>query len=315
MHQSGVRPKHSTETSLLNTTNQLCLNIDRDQYNLAVFIDLRKAFDTVNHDILLCKLYHYGIKSTELKWFKSYISNRRQYCSISGHDLNFSHVTTGIPQGSSLGPLLFLVYVNDLPNAVHDSLTDMYADDTGLYSTGPSISAMEETMNRDLSKMYCWLLANKLSINAVKSNFMIITSPYNMSKLVDKPEILVLGKSLEQVTSIDYLGMTMDQYLRWDKHVRALGKKLKSAISSITTVSYLTTSALVNIYHSLVESKLRYCNTVWVNCNLSLKNKLQILQNRAVRVISKNYTSPIEQVFAEFKLLDVQQLQISTLLL
>ena len=97
----------------------------------------------------------------------------------------------------------------------------------------------------------------------------------------------------------------MDQYLRWDKRVGVLGKKLKSAISSVKTVSYLPTSAFVNIYHSLEESKLRYCNTVWGNCNLSFK--LQILQNRAVRVISKNYTSPIEQVFAEFKLLNVQQ--------
>ena len=130
------------------------------------------------------------------------------------------------------------ITVNDLPNAVHDSLTGMYADDTGLYSMGPSISAMEETLNRDLSKLCCWLLANKLSINAVKSKFMIIASPYSMSKFVDKPEIKVLGKSLEQVTSIDYLDMTMDQYLRWDKHVGALGKKLKSAIFSVKTVSY-----------------------------------------------------------------------------
>ena len=129
---------------------------------------------------------------------------------------------------------------------------------------------------------------------------MIIASPHNMSKLVDKPEIKVLGKSLEQITSIDFLGITMDQYVRWDKHVRALGKKLKSAIK---IVSDLPTNALVNIYHSLVESKLRCCNTVWGNCNLSLKNKLQILHNRAVRVISKNYTSPIEQV-----LQNVQQL-------
>ena len=107
-HQSGFRPKHSTETSLLNTTKP-CLNIDRDHYNLAVFTDLRKAFDTVDHDILLCRLYHYGIKNTELKRFKSYLSNRHQYCSISGNDSNFSHFTPGIPQGSSLGPLLFLV--------------------------------------------------------------------------------------------------------------------------------------------------------------------------------------------------------------
>ena len=155
VHQSGFRSNHSTETSLLNTTNQLCINIDRGKYNLAVFIDLRKAFDTVNHGILLCKLYHYGIENTELKWLKFYLSNRRQYCLISGHDSNFSHVTTGIPQGSILGPLLFSVDANDLPNDVHDSLTGMYADDTGLYSTGPSISAVEETMNRDLSKLCC----------------------------------------------------------------------------------------------------------------------------------------------------------------
>ena len=139
----------------------------------------------------------------------------------------------------------------------------MYASDTGLYSTGPSISTMEETMNRDLCKLCFWLLVNKVSINAVKSKFMVIAYPHNMSKLVDKPEIKVLGKSLEQVTSIDYLGMTMDQYLKWDKHVGALGKKLKSAICSIKIVSYLPTNALVNIYHSLVESKLRYCNTVF----------------------------------------------------
>ena len=99
----------------------------------------------------------------------------------------------------------------------------------------------------------------------------------------------------------------MDQYLRWDKHVGALGKKLKSAIFSVKIVSYLPTNALVNIYHSLMQSKLSYCNTVWGNCSLSSKNKLQILQKRAVRVISKNYTSPTEQVFAELKLLNVQQ--------
>ena len=100
---------------------------------------------------------------------------------------------------------------------------------------------------------------------------MVIASLHNISKLVDKPEIKVLGKFLEQVTSIDYLGMTMDQYLRWDKHVGALGKKLKSAISSIKIVSYLPTSALVNICHSPVESKLHCCNTVWGNCNLSVE--------------------------------------------
>ena len=159
-NQSGFRPRHSTEMSLLNTTNQLFLNIDRGQYNIAVFIDLCKAFDTVNHNILLCKLWHYGTRGTELRWFKSYLSHRHQYCSVSGHASDSTLVTNGIPQGSSLGPLLFLVYVNDLPNAVHYSQTGMYTDDTGLYTAGFSISDIETSLNKDLSRLCLWLHAN-----------------------------------------------------------------------------------------------------------------------------------------------------------
>ena len=211
-NQSGFGPRHSTEKSLLNTTNQLFLNIDRGQYNIAVFIDLRKAFDRVNHNILLCKLWHYGIRGTELRWFKSYLSRRHQYCSISGHASKSTLVTNGIPQGSGLGPLLFLVYVNDLSNAVHYSQTGIYADDTGLYATGFSILEIEASLNKDLSRLCSWLHANKLSINAVKSKFMLIASPHSVSKLADheKPHIKIPGKFIEQVSSIDCPGMTVD---------------------------------------------------------------------------------------------------------
>ena len=167
--------------------------IEVSQYNIAVFIDLRKAFDTVNHNILLCKLWNYSIRGTELRWFRSYLSHRHQYCSISGHASDSTLVTNGIPQGSSFGPLLFLVYVNDLPNAVHYSQTGMYADDTGLYATGFSISEMDTSLNKDLS-----------SINAVKSKFMLIASPRSLSKLADheKPHKKILGKFIEQGSSI-----------------------------------------------------------------------------------------------------------------
>ena len=116
------------------------------------------------------------------------------------------------------------------------------------------------------------------------------------------------AKFFEQVSSIDYLGMAMDQFLRWDKHVGALSKKISSAISFIKIVGFLRSKALLNIYQSLVESKLRYCNTVWGNCNLSLKSKLQNLQKRAVRIVSKDYSSPVEEVSTNLKLLNVQQL-------
>ena len=127
--------------------------------------------------------------------------NRHQYCSISGHASDSTLVTNGIPQGSSLGPLLFLVYVNDLPSAVHYSQTGMYADDTGLYAAGLSISEIETSLNRDLSRLCLWFHANKLSINAVKSKFMLIASPRSISRLADheKPHIKILGKFIKQV--------------------------------------------------------------------------------------------------------------------
>ena len=166
-----------------------------------------KAFDTVNHNILLCKLWHYGIRGTELRWLKSYLSHRHQYCSISDHASDSTPVTNGIPQGSSLGRLLFLVYVKDLPSAVHYNQTGMYADDTGLYAAGSSLSEIEPSLNKDLSRLCLWLHANKLSINAVESKFMLTASPQSVSKLVEheKPHIKILGKFIKHVSSIDYL--------------------------------------------------------------------------------------------------------------
>ena len=226
------------------------------------------------------------------------LSHRNQYCSISGHDSDSTLVTNGIPQGSSLSPLLFLVYVNDLPSAVHYSQTGMYADDTGIYTTGFSISEIETSLNKDLSRLCLWLHANKLSISAVKSKFMLTASPRSVSKLADheKPHVNVLGKFIEQVSSID-LGITVDQFVRWDKHVGALSKKISSAIPSIEVAGFLPSKALLNKYNSLVESKLCHCNIVWGNCNISLKSKAQNLQNRAVRIVLKDYSSPVNEVF------------------
>ena len=130
--QSGFRQNHSTQTALLNTTNEQFVRIDKGKYNLVVFIDLRKAFDTVNNEILLFKLSHYGVIGIELRWFKSYLSDRQQYCSLSDSNSDLALVTCGIPQRSCLGPLLFLIYINDIHCATQNSKTEiyMYTDDT-----------------------------------------------------------------------------------------------------------------------------------------------------------------------------------------
>ena len=307
--QLGFRRNHSTQTALLNTTNEWFVNIDKGKYNLAVFIDLRKAFDTVNHDILLFKLSHYGVIGTELRWFKSYLSNRQQYCSLSDSNSDLALVTSGIPQGSCLGPLLFLIYINDIHCAIQNSKTEIYADDTNVSNSSHSIALLEKEVNDDLYRLCCWLQANKLSVNKSESKFMIIASPSYLKNLTTVPDIKILNKSIERVFQIDHLGVTIDDSLKWDKHVSNLGKKLASTTYSMKLASFLPSSSLLTIYRSLFESRLRYCDVVWGSCNNNLKEKLQRQQDRAIHIVTKQrLKNNTEQAYNELEILNVQQL-------
>ena len=135
------------------STNDWCFNLDQGMCTGIVFVDLKKAFDTVDHDILLEKLSHYGIKNTELKWFSSYLGNRRQCCRVNGITSNFENITCGVPQGSCLGHLLFLLYINDLPFALKCSKVIMYADDTSLTHSAKDVKDITSTMNIELENL------------------------------------------------------------------------------------------------------------------------------------------------------------------
>ena len=181
-NQSGFRSLYSTETALLKATNNWLLNIDKGNYNLALFLDLKKAFDTVDHNILLRKLEYYGIIHKELNWHTSYLSDRLQCCKIDGQISSKLKVRLGIPQGSCLGPLLFLVYINDLPQCLANSEPDIYADDTSLTNNEKDLAALENKVNRDLFNIEKWLYANKLQLNTVKTKYMIIATPHRLKR-------------------------------------------------------------------------------------------------------------------------------------
>ena len=165
---------HSTTTALLKCTDDWYSGLDLGKYVGVVYIDLKKAFDTVDHEILLHKLAHYGIQSQEFLWFKSYLSGRSQFTGLTGIDSTIQNVKVGVPQGLCLGPLLFLIYINGLPKVVNNASVFKYADDTSLSCMNDNLFRLNEALSTDLKSLDKWLKVNKLYLNVAKAKSMVI---------------------------------------------------------------------------------------------------------------------------------------------
>ena len=221
-YQSGFRPLHSTVTALLDITNEWYFNIDKGMTNMAVFLDLAKAFDTVSHTVLLRKLELYGIVGTTIDWFSSYLSNRQQQCIVEGSLSTPQTVTCGVPQGSILGPLLFLIYINYLPQCLIHTKPHMYADDTILSAASTSTIELQLELNQDLLNIKEWLLANKFSLNVTKSEYMHFGTNFRLSNLGKIFSIVIGDKQIKRVETTKYLGIHLDENLKWNEHINKL---------------------------------------------------------------------------------------------
>ena len=210
-YQSGFRSLHSTVTSLLEATDDWVHNIDQGNVNAVVFLDLKKAFDTVDHSILISKLAVYGIGGASIEWLKSYLTERNQKYFLNGSLSNNCVLSCGIPQGTILGPLLFLLYINDLPNCLSHSQPRMYADDTHLTLAGNSADSIELNLNKDLASVSEWLIANKLTLNKSKTEFMLIGSRQRLRSFVHSPSLKIGGAQISQVPSTKSLGIYIDE--------------------------------------------------------------------------------------------------------
>ena len=181
--QFGFRKQHSTAHTLISLTEEIRRALDKGQFSCGVFIDLQKAFDTVDHTILLNKLKHYGIRGKANKWFHSYLTDRRQFVSIAGANSEIRHILHGVPQGSVLGPLLFIIYINDIYLSILNSSTYLFADDTGILNSNDNPKHIEKQLNKDLNSLFKWLCANKISLNVTKTEVVLFkqTERLNMT--------------------------------------------------------------------------------------------------------------------------------------
>ena len=190
------------------------MNIDRGFVNAVVFLDLKKAFDTVDHNMLLTKLQYYGIRGSCHNWFTSYLSNRTQTCLMNSFMSSPKLVKCGVPQGTILGPLLFLLYINDLPNCLYFSQPRMYADDTSLTFASVDLKHIDDCLNYDLNRVYIWLSANKLTLNLTKTEFMLVASRQKLSTFSEIPSFSINDHPVKQVSSVKSLEVHIDQNKR-----------------------------------------------------------------------------------------------------
>lgn len=286
-YQSGFRPLHSTVTALLDVTNQWYLNIDNSMINMVVFLDLAKAFDTVSHNILLKKLELYGVKGKSLDWFTSYLTNRQQQCVVEGCISKSQVVDCGVPQGSILGPLLFLIYINDLPGCLQHVKPHMYADDTILSAASTSTVELQDKINIDLSHIKNWLLANKLSLNVTKTEYIFFGTDFKLSNLGKVLPVMIGEKEIKRVETTKHLGVHLDENLKWNEHIDKLCAKVSRAVNGLKQArDYVPISILNIIYKSLIQPIFDYCDIVWGNLDKGLAIRIQKLQNRAARIIT-----------------------------
>ena len=301
--QFGFRQGHSTNHALLSMTQQIRDIIDKGDVAIGVFVDFQKAFDTVNHSILLRKLDHYGIRGQANAWLSSYLNGRTQYVSIQGHNSSHEVIRHGVPQGSVLGPLLFLVYINDLHTCIKHSTTRHFADDTNLlYATNsqkPRNKNIVRNLNRDLRSLNHWLLANKISLNSTKTELVIFRKK---STKLPHLNIRLNGTRLQAVSEVKYVGITFDEYLTFSSHISLMNAKLKRA-NNLIAISrhYLSKALLLQIYYGQFYSHLTYGCQLWGQGKI---DQTITLQKKAIRLITfSHYLAHTSTLFKELKLL------------
>ena len=303
--QFGFRAKHSTTHALINITEKIRSALDNNKVASGIFVDLQKAFDTVNHEILLSKLEYYGFRGIINDWFRSYLQERKQKVCINGFESEIKTIHHGVPQGSVLGPILFLLYINDLHKCITFSETFHFADDTNFLNISNDYKTLQNNVNRDLLALHEWLLANKISLNKDKTELIYFHKV--RSKVPNDLKIKMNGKRLFHSNKIKYLGVYIDETLIGKEHSDELSKKLSRANGILAKARhFVPLSHLKSIYHATFSSNVFYGAQIWGQSSKTVIEKISVLQRKAVRILTfSDFQAHSNPLFKSLKILKV----------
>ena len=305
--QFGFRTNFSTNLAACSVYDEIVNELDQNLYNCGIFLDLSKAFDTVNHNILVNKLEnHFGFRGRTLELMKSYLTNRFQYTKIGNSKSKLLPIECGVPQGSSLGPLLFTLYINDLPLASKFSAT-LYADDTYLALSDKNLTQLETRVNDQLQFINAWLQSNKLSLNYTKTTYMLFSKhPHQAVGLNFK--VMLNQQEIKRSQSVTYLGLCFDEKLIWTEHINKLSLQLAKHGAMLYQIrDFVNQHTLSMLYYAFVCSRVQYGISVWGTATKTKLREIEIRLNNIVRTItwSKRFTH-VTHLYKKLELLKLQ---------
>lgn len=317
INQFGYQRKKSTKLALVNFVSRCIDALDGGETAIGCFIDLSKAFDCVVHSVLLEKLAAIGIKDKALEWIESYLSNRSQITKIDATDKcgvkksffsDSKPISYGVPQGSILGPILFLIYINDISNHLPSNLLTIFADDTSLLVKHKDLASLEQETFFNINTLSQYFSSINLHINPQKTQSIVFMTDQKRNNLAragtDLPAVVLNEDSIAESEYVSYLGVRMDGGLRWTEHIAGLAKQLSSGIFVLKNISSLNNLSLsMLVYYSLFESLIRYSIILWGHSSSLNLNRIFRLQKRAVRTILK--LKPTVSCLDHFKKLNI----------
>ena len=304
--QYGFRKKRSTESALINYINNIHNGLNKKHYVTSIFMDLSKAFDVIDHSILKPKLEHYGFRGIFLEFILSYVQDRQYFVSSNGFKSPTKTVNIGVPQGSILGPLLFLIYINDMKNSSIILHFLQYADDSTITFSSNNLKNCIDVMKTECNKVLEWLIANKLIINLNKTFIMVFTNRKRQGNV----SIDMNNHTINEINECKFLGIMLDNKLKWQSHIKHISNKMSKSVAILRYLKFTFPKYILKtLYLTLIYPYLIYCNIIWGSADKTIIKPLILLQKKCLRIICKvNFFEHTDPLFSETKLLKIEQI-------